>query len=123
MANSPLRGCPTCGTPVTEARLGLRDYRWVSSKLPGKVAPMDFDFVLERGGHFLIMEFKPEGVKPGVGQARTLRAAREWADVWVVYGEDGAEYVDVDFGDGIIAHFAVEALAYEVVCWFEEAGQ
>lgn len=119
MANAPLRGCPTCGTKVSEVSLGLRDYRWVSKYLPGKVAPMDFDGVLERNGHFLIMEFKPDGVKPGVGQARTLRAARRFADVWVIQGD--GPMVDVDFGDGFI-QLSVDELAQEVALWFEEAG-
>ena len=120
MANQPLRGCPTCLTPVAETKLGLRDYRWLSDYLPGKVAPMDFDGVLERNGHFLILEFKPEGVRPRTGQARTLRAARKWADVWLVQGD--GPVVKVDFGDGEVFAMSVESLAVEVRRWFDEAG-
>jgi hypothetical protein len=54
VANDPLRGCPTCGTRVHDLDLGLRDFRWVSSHLPGNVAPMDIDFVLERKGKVLM---------------------------------------------------------------------
>jgi hypothetical protein len=121
MANEPLRGCPTCGTPVEEVRLGLRDYRWVSDKLPGRVAPMDFDFVLERRGNFLVIEFKPKGMAPPPGQARTLRTLRNaGGDVWLVYG-DGPD-VQVDFGEGELHDMSVDELAEEVRLWFEEAG-
>jgi hypothetical protein len=119
--NAPLRGCPTCGTPVAEAKLGLRDYRWVTDHLPGRVAPMDVDFLLERRGNFLIIEFKPRGVKPPPGQARSLRTLRNaGADVWLVYG-DGP--VSVDFGDGELFEMSTGALATEVRAWYEDASQ
>jgi hypothetical protein len=121
VSNDPLRGCPTCGTPVTDIQLGLRDYRWLGDALPGRVAPMDIDFLLERNGNFLIQEYKPEGVRPPVGQARSLRALREaGADVWLVQG-DGP--VEVDFGEGKTFRMSVPSLAEEVAVWFEEAGQ
>lgn len=86
MANAPLRACPTCGTKVTDTQMGLRDYRWVSEALPGKIAPMDLDCVLERKGHFLVMEFKPEGAPLPMGQRLTLKAlVRLGMDVWVVH--------------------------------------
>ena len=92
----------------------------MSDALPGKVAPMDVDFMLERNGKFLVLEFKPEHAKVGIGQGRTLRALREFADVWVVYG-DGPR-VEVDWGDGKTP-LSVGELAQEVCLWFEEAGQ
>jgi len=121
MSNEPLRGCPTCGTKVSDVDMGLRDYRWVSSKLPGRVAPMDGDFILERKGKLLIIEFKPKGVEPGVGQSRTLRALKKFADVWVVHGD--GPFVDVNFGNGTLFTVTVDELGDEVVLWFEEAGQ
>jgi len=122
MANAPLRGCPTCGTKVTDVALGLRDYRWVSDKLPGRVAPMDIDFLLERNGQLLILEFKPDDVEPGPGQARTFRTLKDHADFWLVQG-DGP--VTVDFGDGLRNRYRMSAgsLADEVALWFEEAGR
>jgi hypothetical protein len=120
MSNEPLRGCPTCGTKVTDVALGLRDYRWVSDKLPGRVAPMDIDFMLERNGHILIIEFKPAGVEAPTGQARTLRTLRQFADVWVVQGD--GPIVTVNYGDGGKFKVSVEDLADEVALWFEEAG-
>jgi len=122
MSNEPLRGCPTCGTPVAAAHLGLRDFTWVSNALPGKVAPMDFDFVLERKGKFLIIEFKPPTARLPVGQARTLREARKWADVWLVRHQDGDGMAMVDFGDGLVP-LSVGELAAEVALWFEEASK
>ena len=119
MSNEPLRGCPLCGTKVTEADLGVRDYRWVSEKLPGRVAPMDVDFMLERNGKFLIIEFKPEDARVGIGQGRTLRALRKWADVWVMYGD--GPLVDIDWGDGK-TRLSLDEVADEIVLWFEEAS-
>jgi hypothetical protein len=89
MANEPLRGCPTCGTRVSDLKMGLRDYRWVSDALPGRVAPMDLDCVLERRGHFLVQEFKPKGAPLPMGQRLTLKAlVRLGMDVWVVWEDD-----------------------------------
>jgi hypothetical protein len=119
MSNEPLRGCPTCGTKVSEVALGPRDYRWVSPKLPGKVAPMDIDFMLERNGHILVIEFKPMTAKVPAGQARTLRSLRRFADVWVMYGD--GPMVDIDWGDGR-TRLSLDEVAAEVVLWFEEAG-
>lgn len=91
--NAPLRGCPTCGTRVdqTAGGLGLRDYRWVAPKLPGRVAPTDIDSVLETNGHFLIMEMKPEGVSLPMGQRimlrRLLKLDPEHITILVVRGE------------------------------------
>ncbi len=122
MSNEPLRGCPTCRTPVSAVALGPRDYSWVSSKLPGRVAPMDIDFMLERNGKFLIIEFKPDEGRVGIGQGRTLRALRQWADVWVMYGD--GPLVQMDYGDGGSATFSstLDEVADEVVLWFTEAG-
>ena len=69
--------------------MGLRDYRWVSDALPGRVAPMDLDCVLERKGHFLVQEFKPKGAPLPMGQRLTLKAlVRLGMDVWVVVEDD-----------------------------------
>ncbi len=123
MSNEPLRGCPTCGTKVSEVALGPRDYRWVSSKLPGKVAPMDIDFALERNNKFLFAEMKPENGRIGIGQGRTLRALATLpgVEVWKMYGE--GPLVDIDYGDGLIAHRPLDEVGDEVALWFEEAGK
>lgn len=85
--NEPLRGCPTCGTKVKETDLGLRDFRWLGN-LPGRIAPMDIDFLLERGGDFLAMEFKPPGVPPSRGALITFRELRKKGfEVWTVEGD------------------------------------
>lgn len=97
-SQEPLRGCPTCKTPVTKAALGLRDYsRWLDGMLPGKVSASDLDFVLEQAatGRMLIQEFK-EGSQPlGMGQRLLLKAlVKMGADVWVV-NDLGAKGVKV----------------------------
>lgn len=87
-----LRGCPTCGTPVEQGKLGLRDYSWISGKLPGKVGLMDIDGVLERKGKVLMLETKPlrqKGIP--LGQRLTLRTfTRMGVHVWLVW-HDGDE--------------------------------
>lgn len=95
--NEALRGCPTCGTPVADAKgLGLRDYRWIAEVLPGREAPMDLDAVVEKMGHVLIQEFKPKGVGLPLGQRLTLRAfVRMGADVWVVWEDPDGKHVEV----------------------------
>lgn len=78
--------------------MGLRDFRWLKGALPGKVSPMDFDFVLERHGSFLNLEFKPDGAGPlGTGQRMTYRSlVRAGWDVWVVKGEGPVQVAALD---------------------------
>lgn len=115
MATEDLRGCPTCGTKVTEAKLGLRDYRWL--KLPGKVGPMDLDFLLERNKDFLALEFKPNDVRPGQGQQITFDALSEKGfDLWVVEGD--GPVVKVWWNDTLNDEMLVEELAEKVNDWW-----
>jgi hypothetical protein len=128
MSNEPLRGCPTCGTKVTDVQMGLRDYRWVSDALPGRVAPMDLDCVLERGGNFLVMEFKPHGMGLPLGQRLTLKAlVRMGVDVWVVWEGEG-EKVEVGAMDRhgnvpFVEETRRNRLRKDVAAWFKEASE
>jgi hypothetical protein len=111
--------------------MGLRDYRWVSEALPGRIAPMDLDCVLEKNGHILIQEFKPKGAPLPLGQRLTLKAfvrlgqlAGKVVDVWVVW-EDG-DMVEVGAMDRhgnvpFIETMRKNRLKRRVVEWFEEA--
>jgi len=120
--NDPLRGCPTCGTRVRDLDLGLRDFRWVSSQLPGSVAPMDIDFVLERKGHVLMFDFKPEGVGLSVGARMTYRTFEKMGcSVWVVQG-DGPMVTLSRPGSNEGVHIHVDDLVQIVVDWYEEAS-
>lgn len=129
MSNEPLRGCPTCGTRVADTDMGLRDYRWVSDSLPGRVAPMDLDCVLERGGHFLVMEFKPKGANLPLGQRLTLKAlVRLGMDVWVVWEDkDGktAEVGSMDRNGNVpfVESLRLKQLESRVSTWFKEASE
>lgn len=126
MANAPLRKCPTCLTPVDETHLGLRDFRWASDALPGKVAPMDVDFVLERNGRFLVIEFKPIDMRVGMGQLITLKALEAIGmEVWLVRG-DGPSVTVECLDDGHWSEPAattVDLLAQSVAAWFDEASR
>jgi len=127
--NEPLKACPLCGTEVTEQMFGLRDYRWLEDALPGRVAPTDLDFVLERGGRVLIMEYKPKGALLSMGQRLTLRTfVRMGADVWIGWeNEDG--HVDVGVLDRAGAIHFIEKriprakLRRRVHDWFESAKE
>ena len=55
----------------------------------GKIEPMDFDCVVERHGHFLVIETKSEGQKIGDGNALTFQALLR-SPAWrlmVLYGK------------------------------------
>lgn len=126
--NAALRGCPTCGTRVeaTAGGLGLRDYRWVAPKLPGKVAPTDIDSVLETNGHFLIMEMKPEGVALPMGQRimlrRLLKLAPERITILVVRGEgERVEVSELDTHGDLVQTRTMtqDELGSLVAAWFD----
>jgi hypothetical protein len=124
--NEQLRKCPTCLTPVAEANLGLRDYRWVVESLPGRVAPMDIDFALEKNGRFLFIEFKPTGGGVSVG-ARILykTLVRAGHDVWLVQGEGPVQAGPMDRNGNVTfaAEMSVPELAKRVRMWFDGAGE
>jgi len=90
MSSAPLRGCPLCKTPVTEIQLGLRDYRWITERLPGKVAPMDGDFILERNGDFLFIEFRQPNEFITRGKQISIDGLRAIPQIefWVVEAPD-----------------------------------
>lgn len=82
-----LRACPTCG--AKDMDMGLRDYEtWVNAALPGKAGATDFDCVVERRGHFIMFEFKPNKYVPR-GQAIMFDALYDqgW-DILVVVDKD-----------------------------------
>lgn len=80
-----LRTCPTCGTDITHTDMGMRDYSWVTT-LPGNIGPTDGDFILERNGNVLLIEYKPGAAPLPLGQRLTLRAfVRVGFDVWVAW--------------------------------------
>lgn len=118
-----LRHCPCCGTDVRHLNLGLRDYAWASTRLPGSIGPMDGDFILERKGKVLIMEFKPDNVALSTGQRMTLRTfQRMGCDVWIVKG-DGPVYELSELGSSERFKVTEAALGELVHDWFEEASE
>jgi hypothetical protein len=129
MANDPLRGCPTCGTPVAGLSLGLRDYRWVSEALPGREAPMDLDCVLEKAGHVLIMENKPLGMPLPLGQRLTLKTfVRLGCDVWVVWEDEDGTHAEVGSMDrngniNFVERMTINKLRRRVTAWRDQAAE
>lgn len=130
MTNANLRGCPMCGTKVSEVDLGLRDYNtWVGDALPGRVAPMDVDFMLEKNGNVLVIEFKPKGVPLPLGQRLTLKnLVRMGMDVWVVWhnaGQDTCEAGVMDRNGNVnfTEAMRVARLRRRVAEWFKQAEE
>ena len=107
--------------------MGLRDYRWVADALPGRVAPMDIDMMLERRGKFLVAEFKPKGAPLPMGQRLTLKAlVRLGMDVWVVWeDEDRAEVGAMDRHGNVpfVEDMRQNRLRRRVSDWFREASE
>jgi hypothetical protein len=125
-SEAPLRGCPTCKTPVTKAQLGLRDYsRWLDGMLPGKVSASDVDFCLDQAqtGRLLIMEFKDGSQRLGVGQRLMFKALKEkGADVWVVWDRGDKGLLAGELDDTAQVRFTQEMtpveLAAKVKAWW-----
>lgn len=72
-----------------EWRKSVRNFEWLQDAAPGA---MDVDFLLERGGHFLVVEAKPwmKGVSVPYGQHKALLALSRQAETRVyLAGEDG----------------------------------
>lgn len=122
-----LRGCPTCGTPVSEAKLGLRDYRWVNDALPGKVGGMDIDFTINqaRTGRALMLEFKPEGAYLSTGHRLTFALfVKKGIDVWVIWEQkDGSVKVGPVNKSGhtpVIEHMPIGKLRTLIREWWNE---
>jgi len=83
---------------------------------------MDLDFVLERGGAFLVLEFKPEGAALGMGQRIALKAlVRKGFQVWVVRGEGPVEVNTMDKDGDLtrLPYTTVEDLTWLVQRWWE----
>lgn len=128
--NEKLRTCPLCQTPVAETvHLGLRDFRWVADALPGRVAPTDFDSVLEKNGRFLVLELKPAGAALPMGQRLTFKALVRtgYFDVWVVWETPG-KTVEVGVVDrhgrvSVPGRTTVDSLAERVREWYDDAGR
>lgn len=125
--NDPLRGCPVCGTKVEDADLGLRDFRWLDDALPGRVAPTDIDFVLEKNGRVLIQEYKPPGGPVRMGQRLTFKnfIRKMDADVWVVeYDGEKVTAGTMDRDGGVKfkqRKMSVNRLRANTVEWYEAA--
>ena len=73
MSGAALRACPTCGGPPRKD-LGLRNYSWIDPYLPGAEAGTDGDFLLEKGGHVLMLETKPGRRTVALGKRIALGA-------------------------------------------------
>lgn len=125
-----LRTCPTCGTEVGKTSgLGLRDYRIINDKLPGKVGLMDIDGMLERKGHVLMFEFKPIGAGISMGARISFKAlVRKGITVWVVWSDGDAKKVEVGEIDrrgdvGFVEKMPLAKFIRKIAEWYEAADR
>jgi hypothetical protein len=121
-----LRGCPVCGTRVTDVNIGLRDFRWVNQHLPKRVGMMDIDGLLERKGNVLALELKPPGASISVGARMTFRTlVRMGMDIWVVWQKTPTvvEVGEVDWSGeiGEVTQMSVTVLAGLIAEWYDHA--
>ena len=102
-----LRKCPVCSTPVSEAQVGLRDYRWLGDALPGRVGAMDIDFLLTQSAtnRALVIELKRPGEQVPQGQRLAFAQLRRMRfDVWVVWTKnDGHVLRSIVQLDGLLS--------------------
>lgn len=75
-----------------EFERSMRNYTWLGDAVPGA---MDVDFLIERRGQFLVLEFKPwaNGVSMGFGQNLALERLA-LLDVFEVYLVGESERTD-----------------------------
>lgn len=129
-----LRGCPVCGTKVSDAQLRLRDFTWVNEALPGKVGLMDIDGVLScvRTGRTLMVEMKPPGAYISVGAKLTFKTLIETSggltEVWVLWGPDAhghVEFAHVTKSGNLTSRVSLpqEQVAQLIAQWWSEAQE
>jgi len=104
---------------------------------PTKIQPMDFDAVVERNGHFLIFETKPENTEIPLGQKLTLeriiqtnmRLSRGSFTVFLLYGKDTVYHkFDIWYPNGRKVTIPLDdnprdTIKERVRGWFEYAEQ
>lgn len=92
-----LRGCPLCGTKVSDASLGLRDFAWLNNELPGRIGGMDIDLILtnNKAGLAMAFELKPENASVSLGARMTLKFLVQHGIRCMVVWDQGDGYVEV----------------------------
>jgi hypothetical protein len=82
---------------------------------------MDVDMVLERKGHVLMMDFKPEGMGLSVGTRMTYRTFEKMGcSVWVVQG-DGPMVTLSRPGKSESVYLHIDDLVKMITEWYQEA--
>lgn len=94
--------CPNCACEFPFD--GIFDWWWVIQAIKNenplsKITPMDFDGVVERNGHFLVIETKDIGVKISTGQLITLKALQSPKSFYVmkVWGKENPTKIEVEW--------------------------
>lgn len=121
-----LRGCPTCGTKVSQTALGLRDFQWVNEVLPGKLGLMDLDGCLSQAatGRALFLELKPKGERISIGARLTFALlVRSGFDVWVIWDMGSGRVKVAECNDSgrtpVVREMTKQRAANLVKAWWE----
>lgn len=123
-----LSKCPVCGQELNEDTIGPRDYStWAFAHLPKRMGGTDVDRVVERHGHFLAWEFKPNKYIP-TGQRIFFNALAKQGQ-WTVYVCVDKNHKDDTYevgrwvpGEGVNTWWTMtaEQMAELEVMWLEE---
>jgi len=122
-----LRGCPTCGTRVADADLGLRDFAWVNEALGNKLGLMDLDGVLTQAstGRMLVLEMKPRGAYITTGARLTFALlVKAGYQCWVLWDQGNGRVKFSELNEAgrpvKIRELLVERVARLVSQWWDE---
>lgn len=128
-AATPLRECVLCRTPLTEesrAAMGLRDFGWINSELPGNVGLMDIDGVLNQyaTGRILMLSMMAPHYRVSTGErlTYTLFVRDKGVDVWYLWehtnGRVKRGVCNAMGRSGPVKEFTRKQLARLVVEWW-----
>lgn len=107
---------------------GIFNWKWTEGCFTGKIEPMDFDGVVERNHHFLVMETKDVGKQIDQGQQITLdhlMAPKSFC-VMRIWGKNEPQYFEATYlRNGTIQKYSnegVEKAREFVKWWFTDAN-
>lgn len=104
---------------------GVFDWRWTRGCFGDtKITPMDFDAVVERRGHYLVMETKNPGVPIPSGQEITLQnlpVAKSFT-VMKIVGKEEPQSIEIIHPNGTKETvIGIEAAKKAVRDWYQRA--
>jgi len=120
--------CPHCGEEVGFD--GVFDWGWLIEAIrnvdpKSRIMPMDFDGVVERHGHYLVLETKDTGVPIPNGQLITLAGLQSPKDFTVmkIWGKTDPETIELTTRQGkVFTGRGIKTAIKWVEKWFKWAN-